>query len=118
MKGAYYATISPRENYLASSPLFTNTIQLWSIEKRKVVKTLDGHEKGVYNVAFSNNERMLVSIGWDGSVILWDLQQEKVVDKQSIEKAVLKSLQSDAKAELIVQLNQENRLASVRLKQP
>ena len=51
---------------------FDNNINIYDIEKLIYVKTLSGHEKGVWCCEYSNNDSLLVSGSNDCSFILWD----------------------------------------------
>lgn len=48
------------------------TVSLVEVDSAKVLRTLDGHSKGVLAVAFLPGEGQLVSAGLDESVRLWD----------------------------------------------
>jgi WD40 repeat protein len=62
---------SPDGRYLASSSL-DESVRVWDVRARKVVKVLAGHRDSVYAVAFSPDGRRLVSGSLDKTLRLWD----------------------------------------------
>jgi WD40 repeat protein len=61
------------------------TIKLWDVGTSKLQATLRGHQARVSCVAFSP-DGMLISGGWDGAVILWDVnaRKEKTILKEKV----------------------------------
>ena len=55
-------------------------IRLWDLETGKEVRKLSGgHTSFVTSVCFSPDGERLLSSGWDGRVLIWDVQSGKVL---------------------------------------
>ena len=52
---------------------------LWSLDERKALATLDGHEGKVLDLAVTRDGKTAASAGWDGSVGLWDLETRMLI---------------------------------------
>jgi WD40 repeat protein len=63
---------SPDGRLLASGS-DDQTVKLWDVETGQEVRTLRGHNGGVWSVAFSPDGRLLASGSGDGTVKLWDV---------------------------------------------
>lgn len=50
-------------------------IELWSSTDGARVGRLVGHSNVVYRVSFSHDGRSLVSASWDGTAVVWDVEQ-------------------------------------------
>ena len=77
-EGGFSVAFSPNGKILASAS--NQTLILWDLDQRtpwgfkyKPLATLEGHRNIVYRVAFGPDNKQLASVGWDGSVILWNL---------------------------------------------
>jgi WD40 repeat protein len=55
------------------------TISLWDIETGKVIRVMQGHDDGIYCVAFSPDGRHVLSGGFKGSLRLWDVEEGREV---------------------------------------
>ncbi|MUH00663.1 hypothetical protein F7734_53695 [Scytonema sp. UIC 10036] len=56
-----------------------NTIKLWDVATGKELKTLKGHSRSVYSVAWSADGKQLASGSSDNTVILWDLNLDNLI---------------------------------------
>lgn len=50
-----------------------DTIRLWEVDSGRCLRTFDGHEKEVADLALSGDGRLLVSGGYDSTVRLWEI---------------------------------------------
>lgn len=49
-------------------------IQIWDIERDKLVKTLAGHEENITALAFSSNVGILASASYDQTIKIWEIE--------------------------------------------
>ncbi len=54
-------------------------MKLWDVVTGKELKTLNGHQDGVFDVSFSSDGKTLASISVDGTVILWNFDLDKLM---------------------------------------
>ncbi len=48
-------------------------VSLWSVPQGELLRRWQGHEAQIMRVAFSPDGRELLTAGWDGSLIMWDV---------------------------------------------
>ncbi|EDV27747.1 Cilia- and flagella-associated protein 52 [Trichoplax sp. H2] len=78
-------TVSRSGRYIASGQVapmgFKAEIIIWDFEKRTLKCRLTLHKVRVYALAFSPNDKFLVSLGGqdDGSVVVWDVASEQAI---------------------------------------
>jgi WD40 repeat protein len=59
--------------FAAASRLSDYQVYLWDVSTGKQVRCLEGHQGGVYALAFSPDGRKLVSRSWDTTALVWGL---------------------------------------------
>jgi WD40 repeat protein len=59
------------------APRIPPSISIIDLSKNKVSLTLEGHKYGVSSVRFAADGKRLVSGGWDGQIVVWDLPAKK-----------------------------------------
>jgi WD40 repeat protein len=78
----------PFDNQIASASI-DKTIKIWStVSPYKCLMTLTNHKSPVTNIGIMNNNKKLVSLALDGSVIIFDLPKYKASKTVSIEASV------------------------------
>jgi WD40 repeat protein len=65
---------------LISHAIGGSNIYLWSLQDGNDVKILSGHTGGVNSLVISNDGKMLLSGGYDGTVILWSLPSGTLIE--------------------------------------
>jgi WD40 repeat protein len=65
---------------LISRTIEGSNIYLWSLQDGNDVKILSGHTKSVNSLVISNDGKMLLSGGYDGTVILWSLPSGTLIE--------------------------------------
>ena len=66
---------SPDNKLFAVSSCKDNTIQIWDVPNRRTQCRLEGHTTAVYSLAFSPDNKTVVTSGWtakDRTIRLWD----------------------------------------------
>jgi ABC-type branched-subunit amino acid transport system substrate-binding protein/WD40 repeat protein len=58
-----------------------NKKQLWDSNKKEIGQPLLGHTSNVESVAFSSDSKTIISSSWDGSIRLWDVEQNLSEEK-------------------------------------
>ncbi|XP_052071620.1 cilia- and flagella-associated protein 52-like [Mytilus californianus] len=77
--------VSPSGNYLASGQVthmgFKANVIIWDFHRKQQIATLSLHKVKVQDLAFSPNEKYLVTLGGqdDGSVVVWDLASKEAI---------------------------------------
>ncbi len=66
-------------NTLVSAELDESMIRLWNSARGIEIGTLEGHERGVYTLAYSPDTNILASGSWDETVRLWDVDARKEI---------------------------------------
>lgn len=66
-------TVAPDTTLLAIGYRETGDIALWDMQAGRMLPPLVGHDFGVLAMAFTTNGERLVSVGYDGTMRLWDV---------------------------------------------
>ncbi|MGK7901306.1 MAG: CHAT domain-containing protein [Hormoscilla sp.] len=64
--------LSPNGQILVSGHQVDSTVKIWNLGTGELLHTLRGHVLGVKTVAFSPNEDIIVSGGWDSNIKIWN----------------------------------------------
>ena len=75
-------SVSPSGNLIASGQQGTNSdVIIWDYASRQIKFRFSEHDHGVNTVAFSHDERLLITIGCkdDSKMIVWDLTTGNIV---------------------------------------
>jgi WD40 repeat protein len=67
--------INPSGTILATSGLADSMIHFWDVDTGEEIDTLEGHTEGIIHIAFSPIDNILISTSLDGSIRLWDIDQ-------------------------------------------
>lgn len=68
-------TFSPNSTRLAIGGVWPeNSIQLWDVKTVQCIAEFSGHKSDVESIAFSPDNRLLASGGFDGVIYLWEMK--------------------------------------------
>lgn len=68
-------TFSPNSTRLAIGGVWPeNSIQLWDVKTAQCIAEFSGHKSDVESIAFSPDNRLLASGGFDGVIYLWEMK--------------------------------------------
>ncbi len=72
--------ISENQRWMAAIHARSNGVTLWDLNDPHELKfQLNGHDKNVQSIAFSADNRFLLSTSWDGTFIVWDLLTRQAI---------------------------------------
>ncbi len=71
------ASFSPDGRYFVATAGLA--AQIWSVENRALVRTLEGQTKMVTSARFSPDSRYIVTTYWDGATKIWDAATDKEI---------------------------------------
>lgn len=82
--GAFPLLFSPDGKILYGN--FGGNIEIWDVQLRQRIKTLNGHSSNVTSMALSPKDGVFASASYDGTVVLWEPIQR--ADKNMVVKIV------------------------------
>lgn len=81
----YTLAFTENDAYLVVG-LLDKTLKLWEVETRRFVKEFVGHTDNVTSIKIQENE--ILTSGWDGKIILWDLNSGLIKKRFDAKKPV------------------------------
>ena len=63
------------------------TIKLWEVKTGEELKSFKGHREVIFDVAFSDNGKRLISGSWDGSAKVWDIESGELLSNHPFENS-------------------------------
>lgn len=88
----YVFDFTENDAYLVVGML-DKTLKLWEVETKRFVKEFIGHTDNVTSIQIYGNE--ILSTGWDGSIILWDLYSGLIKKRYKSDKSVFSALMKE-----------------------
>jgi WD40 repeat protein len=82
-------SISPDGATLAVSHY--NNIQIWDIEAKELLATLEGHRLSVRQIRFLPDCQRIVTSSWDSTVRIWDISKVRISTEHKAEPLAITS---------------------------
>ena len=60
------------EKVIISGDLYSNRIYFWNFKSGKKIKTLSGHDYGIFSLAINQGKHYLISGSFDSTIKLWN----------------------------------------------
>ncbi len=76
------------------------TLRLWRLPEGKHIKQWPAHDGTVYGIEFIDNDRRIITAGFDGALIKWDLEGRLKQRKQT--PVPIQHMVADARADVII----------------
>jgi small GTP-binding protein len=84
-----------RVDWILASGSFDNTVKLWEVRSGKLLRTLRGHRRRVFSVAFYPQGGMLASGSDDNTVKLWEARIGKILRTHEGHQDLVRSVAFD-----------------------
>ena len=63
---------------------YAGGINLWDLEKQKLIKTINAHEKPINNITFHSKEDKFLTCSKDSTIKLWSFYSNRMIDSLKI----------------------------------
>lgn len=73
-------SVSHDGKYLASVAHWDDFIRIWDLQKKSLISTLEEKKSRFTSVAFSNDDKEIVTTSEDGAIRVWNLLEKRVVN--------------------------------------
>jgi len=88
-----------------------HTIRLWDAESHRCLKTMRGHNDGVWSLKYMKDGRSLISASVDGSVKIWDANQGGVTTSLNFHESKVYSAAANDAMNMAVSVGADRKIA-------
>ena len=64
---------------------YAGNINLWDLEKQKLIKTINAHTEPINNIAFHSKKDRFLTCSRDSTVKLWSFYSNRMIDSIKLE---------------------------------
>ncbi len=69
---------------LIMSGNYNGGVNLWDLEKQKLIKTIDAHAEPINNIAFHKKKKLFLTCSKDSTVKLWSFYSHRLIDSLKV----------------------------------